>query len=529
MADDLDIPVAPPKEALDYFRRKGFTPSFSWQDVWQEEHARAFTVAKAMTRDILETIRDAVDQAIADGTTLDTFRRELTPKLQELGWWGRKTMIDPLTAEAKTVQLGSPKRLETIFNINLRTAYQTGRWERLERQKTAFPFLRYIHSDASRNARPEHVAWDGTIKPVDDPWWDTHYGPCGWGCKCTAVAYNQRQLDKNGWHITEEPTSFPKVSYLNKRTGEVSQIERGIDPGWSYNVGKAPLAGITPARLLGDDGASVASAASGGSSGALTPFFAKFDISAADARRGKVFIDKDGWPLPVSLALFEQDGRLVLPNPADLRLLAAAATAIVSPARISWQWTTVRNGASALVRRYTGAGITVEFGRSGWRFFADRPATAAGLPMGVSAMPIDRRGKRLVQLFPPYGAWTARNGTGTFTIRDRAQADAIVRSTFAALGTRGLTIDYDHQSVRAPKRPFVPAGNILTMEVRDDGIWAVVNWTSDATIAINAREYRYLIPRFLHDPSGAVTRIVGAGLDNSPTLDLPPIAAESLS
>ncbi|MBI0530084.1 phage minor head protein [Sphingomonas sp. TX0522] len=370
MDDDLDIPVAPPKEALDYFRKKGFAPSFAWQDVWQEEHGRAFTVAKAMSRDVLETIRGAVDRAIADGTTLDDFRKELTPTLQKLGWWGRQEMADPLTGEVRDVQLGSPRRLRTIFEVNLRTAYQAGRWERIERQKGAFPFLRYVHSDASRNPRPQHVAWDGTIKPVDDPWWDTHYGPCGWGCKCTAVAYSRRQLDKNGWTVTKEPPAFDAVSYRNRRTGEVSEIEAGIDPGWSYNVGKSQLAGLAPPPLPPRPDAP-ASTPNGAKD--VAAFFESFGLTAATARKGRVFTDAGDWPLGMSLSWFKRDGETNVPR-GDL---AAAGLAITDPQEIWWAWTAARDGSAMLVRRYlrmNAAGnvsAAVDVGRDGWRVALD--------------------------------------------------------------------------------------------------------------------------------------------------------------
>jgi uncharacterized protein with gpF-like domain len=121
-----EIPNLPPVEALAYFRRKGLRVGFAWQDVWQRDHARAFTVAKAMSTDLLEDIRAAVDEAIAGGQTLAQFREGLTPLLQARGWWGRKDMIDPATGERRNVQLGSPRRLRTIFNVNMRMAYQAG-------------------------------------------------------------------------------------------------------------------------------------------------------------------------------------------------------------------------------------------------------------------------------------------------------------------------------------------------------------------------------------------------------------------
>lgn len=230
MPGTVPVPIVAAIEAIRFFRAKGFAFSFAWQDVWQEEHARAFTVAKAMTRDLLETIRAAVDRAISEGETLETFRKDLRPKLEAAGWWGRKRMIDPLTARAKTVQLGSPRRLKTIFDVNLRTAYAAGRWERFERQKAAMPFLEY-KSVLDGRERPEHHAWSGTILPIDDPWWDTHYPPCDWGCRCSARSYSAKMLERRGWTVTSEPVVFPPEKYLNKRTGEVSEIERGIGPG----------------------------------------------------------------------------------------------------------------------------------------------------------------------------------------------------------------------------------------------------------------------------------------------------------
>lgn len=367
MADDQDIPVAPPLEALKFFRKKGLATSFAWQDVWQEEHGRAFTVAKAMNRDVLETIRAEVDRAIATGTTLDDFRKTLTPTLQKLGWWGRQEMADPLTGEVRDVQLGSPRRLRTIFEVNLRAAYQAGRWERIERQKGAFPYLRYVHSDASRNPRPQHVAWDGTIKPVDDPWWDTHYGPCGWGCKCTAVAYSRRQVEKNGWSVTEEPPTFDDVGYRNPRTGEVTSLEAGIDPGWSYNVGKSQLAGLAPSPLPALPDVPVAQRANGAKD--LAAFFKPFALTAATARKGRVFTDRGGWPLAMSLSWFQRDGDLVLPQ----GNLASAGDTISRPDEIWWSWSKAVNGAALLIRRYVrldaaGAAIdVVDVGRDGWR------------------------------------------------------------------------------------------------------------------------------------------------------------------
>ena len=174
------FPGPDPKEAQRFFRAKGWKVGFDFRDVWREEHATSFTVAKATEADVLRTIREAVDGARAEGKTFRQFQKELTPSLQKLGWWGRKELRDPLTGKRVRAQLGSPRRLRTIFRANLRTARAAGQWERAQRRKRSHPFLLY-ELGPSKEHRKEHVGWAGTILPIDDGWWSTHYPPNGWG------------------------------------------------------------------------------------------------------------------------------------------------------------------------------------------------------------------------------------------------------------------------------------------------------------------------------------------------------------
>jgi SPP1 gp7 family putative phage head morphogenesis protein len=386
MADDAepDIPLVKPLEALRFFRAKGFSFGFAWQDVWQEEHARAFTVAKAMTRDLLEDLRAAVDTAIDQGETLAQFGKKLRPILAEKGWWGRKLMADPETGEERVVQLGSPRRLKTIYRINMRTAQTAGRWERIQRSKKLFPYLRKVSVMDGRE-RPEHHVWHGTILLVDDPWWDTHAGQCGWGCRCQDQPVNQRMMDAKGWTVTRQPVRFPMVDYVNPRTGEITRLERGIDPGWAYNVGKAALDGQTPPPL--GPGSDVA-AARGVTVADLDPFFAAFGLAESAIARGRIFTDQGGWPLAISLGLFrDAGGRLELPDRARIRHLPAVATAIVDPVEIRWRWVRGADGTMLLMRRYIGTDAVVDFGRVGWRFHArgERGFSAARHAQGTMA------------------------------------------------------------------------------------------------------------------------------------------------
>jgi SPP1 gp7 family putative phage head morphogenesis protein len=240
--------AGPSPEARRYLRAKGWRPAFSYKDVWGEEHAFAFTVAKAMTMDVLRTIREALETALEDGVPYAQFQRELTTQLQALGWWGKQEMEDPATGERQLVQLGSPRRLRTIYRANLRTARAAGQWERAQRTKEALPYFVYELGPSERH-RPEHAALAGLVLPIDDPFWDTHMPPNGWGCKCRVRQVGPVQLRREGLRVGMAPT-VPTRTWRNNRTGEVLQVPQGIDPGWDTNPGKARQRNLE--RMLAD-------------------------------------------------------------------------------------------------------------------------------------------------------------------------------------------------------------------------------------------------------------------------------------
>lgn len=247
----IELRPLPPAEAVEYFRQKGFAIGFDYRDVWQQQHQAAFTVAKAMQLDLLQDIRAEVERALAEGTTLQDFARRLTPTLQDKGWWGRRPMRDPLTGETRDVQLGSPRRLKTIYDTNLRTAQAEGQWQRIQAQKAAFPLLQYDGAN-SEHPRLQHRAWDGMVLPVDDPFWQAHLPVKEWGCKCRVIPLTRRQAERQGLTVSESP-KVPTRPYVNARTGEVQQIPLGVHPAFHYPPGgrRASLNGHLVDKLEG--------------------------------------------------------------------------------------------------------------------------------------------------------------------------------------------------------------------------------------------------------------------------------------
>ena len=245
MAERSKFPVPP--EVSAHFRNKGLRPAFSWQDVWTREHALEFTVAKAVEAELLAVFKQSIQRALDNGQSFETWRKALQPELERLGWWGKRLVSDPTGKYPdKVVDFSSPRRLETIFWANMRSARAAGQWERAQRAKFAAPYLLYVRT-ASREPREEHLSWVGIILPVDHPFWDTHFPPNGWGCKCSVRQITQRQADKllTEPGYTSDPGDFERTTtYVNKRTGQVTQEPVGIDPGWGVNPGRDRAAGL---------------------------------------------------------------------------------------------------------------------------------------------------------------------------------------------------------------------------------------------------------------------------------------------
>lgn len=212
-------------EAVTFFRQKVRMPTHTWTDLWQGMHARAFVVAGAMKDELLADFQTAITKGLEDGTTLADFRKDFDRIVAKHGWQynGKRGW-----------------RSRVIFNTNMRTAYQAGRWNQIQRLKARRPWLRYSAVLDSRT-RPEHRGWHGIVLSADDDWWNTYYPPNGWNCRCTVQQLSQRDLDRRGETPAPRGPEMPPVKKsVNTPDGPIIvEVPQGIDPGWSYNVGSS--------------------------------------------------------------------------------------------------------------------------------------------------------------------------------------------------------------------------------------------------------------------------------------------------
>lgn len=247
---------AVPAEVTSYFDGKTSTPAFSWADVWAEEHAYKFTVAKAVELDVLNAFRSTISTAISEGQGFESWKPQIEKELTRLGWWGPRMVSDPTGAQPdRMVNFASDRRLKTTFWSNMNSARAAGQWERAQRSKRVLPYVLYVRT-TSGDPRVEHLQWVGLILPIDDPFWRSHWPPNGWQCKCQVRMISARERDRllgtervigqdlagNDIKIRytdQAPDLGPDIQYRNRRTGEISMVPPGIDPGWQTNPGLA--------------------------------------------------------------------------------------------------------------------------------------------------------------------------------------------------------------------------------------------------------------------------------------------------
>jgi uncharacterized protein with gpF-like domain len=212
----------PFQEQIDFFRRKLGLPSDRWDDIQRAAHDRGFIVAGAQKADLLQDMKDAVDRAIADGTTLERFREDFEEIVGRHGWHG-------WTGEDS--EAGRAWRTRTIYLTNLATSYAAGRLKQLRDPdlKRLRPYWMYKHSDSVLHPRPLHVSWNGLTLPADHKWFRAHYPPNGWGCQCRVVAVSRAQAERMGGRIVEEAPDDGE----DPKTG----LPAGIDKGFDYMPG----------------------------------------------------------------------------------------------------------------------------------------------------------------------------------------------------------------------------------------------------------------------------------------------------
>jgi SPP1 gp7 family putative phage head morphogenesis protein len=177
--------------AIDFHLKKVPITPDAWKALYPPLRSRAFTVSAVQNLDVVTDAWRAIDKAVADGTTLEDFKKAVKGPLTD-AWGG--TVKRPA------------HRIETIYRTNVQGAYAAGRHAELT-DPAVLEDQPYWQFDAIMDNRTSPVckAAHGTVLPADDKWWATHNPPCHFNCRSTVIPMTGDEAKAAG--VTETPTT----------------------------------------------------------------------------------------------------------------------------------------------------------------------------------------------------------------------------------------------------------------------------------------------------------------------------------
>lgn len=114
--------------------------------------------------------------------------------------------------------------LQTEYATAVRVARTAVRFKQYEKDGDLYPNAEWLPSRAAE-PRMSHRKYYHTVRRLTDPWWETHYPGCVWGCQC-----DMRNTDKPVTHVGDnpaapgaEPTTVPPSEEAGVRSPGLSR------------------------------------------------------------------------------------------------------------------------------------------------------------------------------------------------------------------------------------------------------------------------------------------------------------------
>lgn len=187
--------------------RIAFTPA-EFRLLDDEARAVGFTVAKTLSLDAVEKVRDALADEVLQGGTLRAFRGRIADVIEESAL--------------------APYHVENLYRTHVAKAMAYGQLSVIDHPLVSdqFPYVMRSAIHDSR-VREEHLALEqlgmklvdgsrGAIYRTDDPVWRKYKAPWSWMCRCADVFLSLADAARHGvkeaveWQRTGIPPAHPE-------------------------------------------------------------------------------------------------------------------------------------------------------------------------------------------------------------------------------------------------------------------------------------------------------------------------------
>lgn len=110
--------------------------------------------------------------------------------------------------------------LQSEYNLAVRSSQSAAKWATYVKRGGKIQY----RTVGDSNVRDEHAMLQGTIKAVDDPFWNYHFPPNGWGCRCGTSWVTDDTPDV-------EPKGMPEIpAPFRNNVGKTGQIFNPAHP-----------------------------------------------------------------------------------------------------------------------------------------------------------------------------------------------------------------------------------------------------------------------------------------------------------
>ena len=176
------------KEAIGLLRGKPAVLRNTFERMTPGMMARAFTISHVESLKTIAEVRDRIADLPA-GESWEKVRKDVAKQLSP----HLVTSEDP---EEREQQLSAAyRRSELLLRTHGYQAYEAANYRAMQETKAAFPYWQYQTMEDGK-VRPEHAALNGIVLPADSPFWDDHYPPWDWGCRCTVIALSPEDVEE---------------------------------------------------------------------------------------------------------------------------------------------------------------------------------------------------------------------------------------------------------------------------------------------------------------------------------------------
>lgn len=176
----MSAPASPDQfqEAVAYWRSRVPVTDEEFQQLTDDLKPLAFRVAAAAQADMVTQVYQALDSAIANGDSFDTFKDDIADRLG-----------DSWTDDAPS--------LENTFRTNVMTAYSAGRYEIASDPdvRESHPMARY---DVIEDGRTCEICepLNAVVRPQED--WTGTTPPLHYQCRCILTPITEEDAQKEG-------------------------------------------------------------------------------------------------------------------------------------------------------------------------------------------------------------------------------------------------------------------------------------------------------------------------------------------